>query len=314
MLNLAYIGTGPISEFHIPALRKAGFNISSVSSRKNSKNIQKFAQKFDIKNIISDWHELFDITDSYDAIVLAVKIDLTFEILNKLIKIDKPILVEKPVSIKSKEIAKLVQKNNKKIFVAYNRRYYASTAWAKNFIESKSNVSATFFIPEMHHLNFYYNSSHIIDLMNYFFNDLQLDYSNNFIIEKKLSGLTAVFKTKRGDVINLISNWNAPSNFKIEIIHQDEKIDLLPIEKAYFYKGMQIIEPTTEDPIRKYVPKLIKASKEDKIEEDFKPGFYKQARAFYNYVKNNQYDDRMCTLKQSKDVIETIEKVLPIKS
>jgi predicted dehydrogenase len=313
MLNLAYIGTGPISEFHIPALRKVGFNISSVSSRENSENIQKFAQKFNIKNIIPNWHELLDITDSYDAIMLAVDIDATFEILNKLIDIDKPILVEKSVSIKSKEIAKLIQKNNKKVFVAYNRRHYTSTAWAKNFIESKSNVSATFFIPEMHHLNFYYNSSHIIDLMNYFFNDLQLDYTNDFIIGKKLSGFTAVFKTKRGDVINLISNWNAPSNFEIEIIHQDEKIDLLPIEKAYFYKGMQIIEPTTEDPIRKYVPKLIKESKEDKIEENFKPGFYKQARAFYNYVKSNQYDERMCTLKQAKENIEIIEKVLPIK-
>ena len=313
MLNLAYIGTGPISDFHLPALKKAGFNISSISSQKNSKNIQKFAHKFNIKNIMLDWHELLDNTDSYDAIMLAVKIDATFEILKHLIEIDKPILVEKPVSIKSKEIVKLVQKNNKKVFVAYNRRYYTSTAWAKNFIESKSNVSATFFIPEMNHLNFYYNSSHVIDLMNYFFNGLQLDYTNNFIIDKKLSGLTAVFKTKRGDVINLISNWNAPSNFKIEIIHQDEKMDLFPIEKAYFYKGMKIIEPTTEDPIRKYVPKLIKESKEGKIEENFKPGFYKQARVFYNYVKYNQYDDRMCTLKQSKDVIEIIEKLLPNK-
>ena len=49
--NLAYIGTGNISEFHIPALKKAGFNISSVSSRPNSKNIKSFAKKFNIKNI-----------------------------------------------------------------------------------------------------------------------------------------------------------------------------------------------------------------------------------------------------------------------
>ena len=313
MLNLAYIGTGPISDFHLPVLKKAGFNISSISSQKNSKNIQKFAQKFNIKNIISDWHELLNIIDSYDAIMLAVKTDVTFEILNHLIELDKPILVEKPVSIKSKEIIKLIQRNNKKVFVAYNRRYYASTAWAKNFIESKSNVSATFFIPEIHHLNFYHNSAHIIDLMNYFFKDLHLDYANNFITDKKLSGLTAIFKTKRGDVINLISNWNAPSNFKIEIIHQYEKMELFPIEKAYFYKGMRIIEPTTEDPIRKYVPKLIMKSKEGKMEENFKPGFYKQASVFYNYVKYNQYDERMCTLKQSKDAIEIIEKLLPIK-
>ena len=322
MINLAYIGTSSsvstssattISDFHIPALRKVGFNISSISSRKNSKNIQKFAHKFNIKNTIPDWRELLDITDSYDAIMLAVNIDSTFELLNELIDTDKPILVEKPISLKSKEIAKLIEKNNKKVFVAYNRRYYASTDLAKKFIESKSNVNATFFIPEKDHLRFYHNSPHMIDLMNYFFNDLQLEYYTHFMVDKKLSGLTSIFTTKRGDVINFISNWNAPSNFKVEIIHQDEKIELFPIERACFYKGMQIIEPTKDNPNRKYIPKLINESKNDKVEENFKPGLYQQAKVFYNYVKNNQYDERMCTLKQAKEVIEIIEKLLVAK-
>ena len=306
MLNLAYIGSGPISEFHIPVLRKAGFNISSVSSRKDSKNIKEFAEKFNIKNVIPDWKKLHDIVDDYDAIMIAVDIDVTFEILNNLLEINKPILVEKPISIKSKEIEKIIEKNNDKIFVAYNRRYYNSIEWAKNFIESKSNVSATFFIPERNQLNFYHNSSHIIDLLNYFFKDLKLKNTTHFTIDKKLSGLTAIFKTKRGDIINLISNWNAPSNFKIEVIHEDEKMELNPIEKAYFYKGMEIIEPTKEDPIRKYVPKLIKESEN---EGEFKPGFYKQASVFYNFVKHNQLDERMCTLKQAKENIKTIDKL-----
>ena len=306
MFNLAYIGSSPISEFHIPVLRKAGFNISSISSRKDSKNIKKFAQKFNIKNIIPDWKKLHDIVDNFDAIMIAVDIDVTCEILNNLMEINKPILVEKPVSIKSKEIEKIIEKNNDKIFVAYNRRYYNSVEWVKKFIESKSNVSATFFIPERNQLNFYHNSSHIIDLMNYFFKDLKLENTTHFTIDKKLSGLTAIFKTKRGDIINLISNWNAPSNFKIEVIHEDEKMELNPIEKAHFYKGMEIIEPTIEDPIRKYMPKLIKESENG---DEFKPGFYKQAKVFYNFVKCNQLDERMCTLKQAKENIKTIEKL-----
>ena len=310
MLNLAYIGSGHISEFHIPVLRKAGFNISSVSSRKDSKNIKEFAEKFNIKNVIPDWKKLHDIVDDYDAIMIAVGVDVTFEILNNLLEINKPILVEKPISIKSKEIEKIIEKNNDKIFVAYNRRYYNSIEWAKNFIESKSNVSATFFIPEIHQLNFYHNSSHIIDLLNYLFKDLKLENTTHFTIDKKLSGLTAIFKTKRGDIINLISNWNAPSNFKIEVIHEDEKMELNPIEKAYFYKGMQLIEPTKENPNRMYIPKLVRESVDEKFDKNFKPGFYKQASVFYNYIKNNQYDERMCTLKQAKEVMEIIEKLI----
>lgn len=319
MINLAYIGTSSsvstsslttISDFHIPALRKAGFNISSISSRRNSRNIQKFAKKFDIKNIISDWRELLDIIDSYDAIMLAVNIDSTLEILNELMDTNKPILVEKPVSLKSGEINNLLEKNNKRVFVAYNRRYYPSTVMAKNFIESKSNVTATFVIPEKDQLRFYHTGSHMIDLMNYFFDDLKLEHVTHFMVDKKLSGLTSIFTTRRGDVINLISDWNASSNFKIEIIHQDEKVELLPIEKAYFYKGMHLIEPTKENPNRMYIPKLVRESVDEKFDKNFKPGFYKQADVFYNYIKNNQYDERMCTLKQAKEVMEIIEKLI----
>ena len=291
MKNLAYIGTSStvsvssattISDFHIPALRKAGFNISSISSRKNSRNIQKVAEKFNIKNIIPDWHELLDNTRNYDAIMLAVNIDSTFEILNELMDTNKPILVEKPVSLKSKEIERLAKKNNKKVFVGYNRRYYSSTAMAKKFITSMSNVSATFTIPEKDHLRFYHNSSHIIDLMNYFFDNVKLKHVNHLFIGKRISGLTAFFSTRRGDMINLISNWHAPSNFKIEITHKDKKIEMMPIEKSSFYHGMEIIEPTKSNPNRKYIPKLIKTSIDDKAEKNFKPGFYKQAKCLYD--------------------------------
>ena len=172
MVNLAYIGTGNITDFHLPALRKAGFNISSISSRKDSKNIFKSAEKFNIKNVIPDWHDLFGMTNSFDAIVLAVTIDVTFEILNKLMELNKPILVEKPVSFKPKDFDELLKKNNKKVFVAYNRRYYSSTSLAKKFVASKSNISASFFIPERNQLAFYQNSCHMIDLMSYFFEEL----------------------------------------------------------------------------------------------------------------------------------------------
>jgi len=133
--RLAYIGTGKISEFHIPAFKKAGFNISSISSRKNSKNITNFAKKFEIENIIWDWKELSDRTDEYEAIMIATDTKVTAQILEKMRETKKPILVEKPVSLNSKVISKMMTKNHKNIFVAYNRRYYNSTQFAKKFID-----------------------------------------------------------------------------------------------------------------------------------------------------------------------------------
>ena len=135
--NLAYIGTGNISKFHIPALRRSGFNISSISSRSNSKNITNFAREFDIKNIIPDWKNLLDNIEKFDAVMIAVNIKSTVKILEGLMKTKKPILVEKPVSLDSKIIDQLLTKNHKNIFVAYNRRHYSSTQFAKKFIAKK---------------------------------------------------------------------------------------------------------------------------------------------------------------------------------
>ena len=309
--RLAYIGTGEISEFHIPVFRKVGFNISSISSRKNSKNITNFAKKFEIENIICDWRELSDRTDEYDAIMIATDTKVTAQILEKMRETKKPILVEKPISLNSKVISKMMTKNHKNIFVAYNRRHYNSTQFAKKFIDSKPKVHAIISIPELSHIHLYQNGCHVIDLMNYFFENSKMTYHSKIIFMNKLYGFTSIFKTKRGDIINIISNWKAPSNFKIELIYKNEKVEMLPIEKAYYYKGLEIIKPDKDNVIRKYIPKLINKSTKEIFEKTFKPGFYKQASLFHDFVKYGKYDKRLCTLKQSKKVIEIIEQLAP---
>ena len=45
-IKIGYIGSGPISYFHIPALKKAGFEIVTFFSRKNSINAKKISSKF----------------------------------------------------------------------------------------------------------------------------------------------------------------------------------------------------------------------------------------------------------------------------
>lgn len=309
--NIAYIGSGNISKFHIPALKKAGFNISSISSRKNSKNILSFAKKFKISNIIYDWNDLLDCKNDYDAIMIAVTTDVTSKILKKLIHTKKPILVEKPVSNKSNEIKKLINNNSKNVFVAYNRRHYVSTEFAKKFIDSKSNVHANIFLPEMNKTSLYQNGCHVINLVNYLFDQINLKYLHPINFGNKTFGFTSFFINKRGDSINLISNYKSPSNFKIEIIHRDEKIEMLPIEKAYLYKGLKIIPPNKNSTIRKYVPNLISKSEDELFEKLLKPGFYSQSKSFHEFVKYGIYDKKLCTLKESQETIKIIEQIAP---
>ena len=43
-IKIAYLGSGPISNFHVPALKKVGFEIITLFSKKNSKRALKFSK------------------------------------------------------------------------------------------------------------------------------------------------------------------------------------------------------------------------------------------------------------------------------
>ena len=59
-------------------------------------------------------------------------------------------------------------------------------------------------------------------------------------------------------------------------------------ESCRLYRGMEIIEPTKEIPLRRYIPNQIdEYSSYPKTENDLKPGFYEQAIEMKNILDNN---------------------------
>ena len=42
-IRIGYLGSGPISHFHIPAIQKAGFEIVSLFTREKSNNVKKIS-------------------------------------------------------------------------------------------------------------------------------------------------------------------------------------------------------------------------------------------------------------------------------
>ena len=94
--------------------------------------------------------------------------------------------------------------------------------------------------------------------------------------------------TKNNIPIHLISNWNTPSNFEILINFDKTIIKLSPLEFGYLYDGFDIIEPTDDNPIRQYNPKLIKEYKCSKEDDSFKPGFLYQHKYFLDLLDKNE--------------------------
>ena len=48
-MNVGYVGSGPISDFHIPALKNNGLNIEALGTTKNSESSWGICKKYGLK-------------------------------------------------------------------------------------------------------------------------------------------------------------------------------------------------------------------------------------------------------------------------
>ncbi len=82
MINFAFIGCGKVAGFHADVINALGHRISSVSARKNSSNIEKFANDFSAGNTFDSWEAMLE-NDNPDAIIVAVSWDQTEHIIEE---------------------------------------------------------------------------------------------------------------------------------------------------------------------------------------------------------------------------------------
>lgn len=312
-IKLGYLGSGPISNFHIPALRRNNFRVISLFSKKNSNRINDFSAKFNLPKPSKDLNDFIEKSKEAECFVIAIKTEFTPRILKKIMSLNKPILVEKPGAINSKELKILKKNRNKKIFFAYNRRFYNSVAEAHKFINlhncTLTNVKIPDSISTWH--QFRINGCHVIDLLFFLFGNLKLlnVYSTK---NNNRNGVSFFARSQRGHLISVLLNWGSPDNFEISINANKKKFELKPIEIGKYYEKLKIIQPTKKIPLRMYIPeaKLIYSPKKN---FNIKPGFLEQYKEFFNYVKYKKVK-KLCDLNQAIRVLEFIEKVIKLAS
>ena len=122
-MKALYIGSGPISNFHLPAAINNGFEIKTITSTPNSERCHQISKKFDLINSYSPGvGKSFKNASLYDCIIICVDTRVTPKILFEAAKTGKPILVEKPAAWHTSYLSNIDNPSN--IIVAYNRRYY----------------------------------------------------------------------------------------------------------------------------------------------------------------------------------------------
>lgn len=123
-LRLAMVGCGNIAEFHAPACRAAGFDLVAVCGRPGSARAATFAARHGIPRVCGDVDELLARRAEWDVVIVAVSVEPTLDVVRKFLDCRAPMLVEKPVALRSAELSPLLE-SARPVLVGYNRRFYA---------------------------------------------------------------------------------------------------------------------------------------------------------------------------------------------
>jgi len=286
-LRLGLMGSGGIAEFHTPALKAAGFEVSAVCASPGSTRAREFADRHEIPQVLHDTSAMLAARDLWDALVIAIPIEATLEVLLEAVATGAPVLVEKPVAFQASDLVPLLGRALP-VQVAYNRRFYRTVAAARDEVRNGPPVLATLTLPESvgvdgaeAMLHFFSNSVHGLDMTRFVFGEVAVVAVERLSDERgRPCGVAALLQSPRGDVVQFVGNWGTPANFALTIDRPGRRLELRPLEAAAVFTGMEVVEPTAEVPIRSYRPLQTGRVDLDDVDARLKPGFFAQAEAF----------------------------------
>jgi len=291
--NIWLIGAGYMAIEYSKVLQKMNMPFKVVgrgvkSAVEFKKKTGVAVQTSGIKNFLEQTEEL-----PFAAIVALSVENLATATLLLLRRGIKRILVEKPAGLNLEELEELNREANKQkadVFVAYNRRFYASTLKAKEIINEDGGVTSfNFEFTEWSHIIkdlkkpdvvkkkwFLANSTHVVDLA--FFlggvpKKIKCYTTGGLSWHPSASIFCGAGITKQGSLFSYHSNWEAPGRWGVEILTKNHRLILRPLEDLYIQKiGSLISEKVIFD---------------DSLDHKFKPGLYMQVETFFKYPLNS---------------------------
>ncbi|WP_042705949.1 Gfo/Idh/MocA family oxidoreductase [Methanomicrobium mobile] len=282
------IGTGMMAVEYAKVLNALNINFTVIG--RSATGCERFKEITGITALsggIEKYLKKHPSLDEHSSVIVAVSANQLFNVNMQLLDSGfKHILSEKPAGLSKKDIAalfKACRDNDAEIYVAYNRRNYASTIKALEIIEEDGGVlSCNFEFTEWSHVikeldqppevknNWLLcNSTHVIDLA--FFVIGMPDVFNSYSLGKvNWSDCKAVYAgsgiSKNGVLFTYNANWVSPGRWGVEWLTSKHKIILRPLEK------IQVQELGSIE--AKYL------DIDDSLDVMYKPGIYKEVSGF----------------------------------
>jgi len=222
------------------------------------------------------------------------------------------VLIEKPAALGSEGMQKILEsaiKHDSKVYIAYNRRFYASVIAAQRLINEDGGLTSFVFeFTEWSHmvgsLNktsaqldnwFIGNSTHVID-MAFFFGGKPKEMSN-FVTSTldwhpKGSIYAGAGVTEKDIFFSYHANWQAPGSWKLELLTTKNRYIFRPLEKLH----VQHLGKVTVEEIEI----------NDELDIEFKPGLYEQTHAFIN---KTSLSTNLLPIKEGLEMMAVYEKM-----
>ena len=286
--NVVLFGAGPMAIEYAKVLKSLGANFAVAGrSREGTEKFQEQTGIAAIPHGVAGWQEKRGIGAEYGIIAVSCEAlaDTAIELMDAGVR---KILLEKPAGLTIREIHAVCEHAKKagaRIFVAYNRRFYASVTEARKLIGDDGGVQSFNFeftewcddiADKLKHSDtgrnwFLANSSHVADMAFYLGGE-----------PKELHSYTAggndwhptatVFAgagvTHSGALFSYQANWDAPGRWGVEILTRKHRYIFRPLEKLKIMRHNTVsVECLKID---------------DQLDLEFKPGLYRQTEAFLN--------------------------------
>jgi predicted dehydrogenase len=316
--RLAIIGTTDIAVAHLNASRAVGFDVVHIAGSPQSATAPKFAKTHGIGKVWDDPMVLAADKDAWDALIIASSTESMIGLVAVAAKTGKPVLAEKPIGYTSSSLDSLLP-GTRNVVVGFNRRFYASVQEAKRFIASGAPCLLHLELPESVQVDsktgiqdvsrVATNSTHGFDLINYVTGGLTIESVYSVGSAGDNRGRVLIAKSKRGDLCSVSANWNAPANFSLTIDRGNERFELRPLEIGALYRGMEVVPPTVETPLRTYKPIKVTNFAPSDDNSALKPGFLGQSQALLNQI-DGKHSDVAATLHDAKIALQFAEALI----
>jgi predicted dehydrogenase len=297
-INVLLVGTGAMAQEYAKVL--SALTISFEAIGRGEENCKKFEEAFpNTKVYRGGLIENIDKLKKFTHAIIATNVVSLAQNLEELLTAGLTnILIEKPGFLNPSEAEKLSKyKNYNQVFVAYNRRFLASTQQAKKYIEEDGGVlSFNFEFTEWGHVieklegpieekNFLFlaNSTHVVDLA-FHLGGHPMNMSAYKTASTSWHPTGAIFSgagiTEKNALFNYQANWLSAGRWAVEVITPKRRFIFKPLEKLQIQ-------------VKGSVAVAFDETIDYSLDEQYKPGLYLQTKYF---LENNT--NELCSFKE----------------